>query len=461
MPIVNDIHSQLNETNVSEILYPRSLTELQQIVKDSLQSKRKLATCGYRHSMGGQQFASDQILIDTTKLNKILSFDQSTGLISVEAGINWPDLIDGYRKLQGSNLKWGISQKQTGADRLSIGGAVSANAHGRGLNLPPMIKDVENLTVVMADGNTLTCDRQNNSDLFKLIVGGYGLFALIYSVTLRLVPLQILRRVVRVIDIEDAYSAAKRRIAEGYTYGDFQFDVDPASPDFLTKGVFSCYLPVPEASSAPSVKAELSPADWQNLLHLVHVDKQAAFQRYAQHYLASDGQLYYSDSHQLGYYLDDYHTQIDQHLHASVKGSELISELYVPTDKITDFLKQSAALLCRDQVSVIYGTIRLIAEDTESFLPWARQRYACIVLNLHVDHDAAGIAKVQSGFGALIDLALSLGGSFFLTYHSFASKTQLLKAYPQFPEFLKAKLRYDPNEIFYSNWYKKHKELLA
>lgn len=49
---------------------------------------------------------------------------------------------------------WGIIQKQTGADRLSLGGALAANAHGRGLSFKPIIGDVEALSAVelTADG---------------------------------------------------------------------------------------------------------------------------------------------------------------------------------------------------------------------------------------------------------------------------------------------------------------------
>ena len=35
----------------------------------------------------------------------------------------------------------GIVQKQTGADRLTIGGALAANIHGRGLRLQPFVAD--------------------------------------------------------------------------------------------------------------------------------------------------------------------------------------------------------------------------------------------------------------------------------------------------------------------------------
>jgi hypothetical protein len=37
----------------------------------------------------------------------------------------------------------------------------------------------------------------------------------------------------------------------------------------------------------------------------------------------------------------------------------------------------------------------------------------------------------------------------------------VLAAYPQFPEFLRQKRRFDPEERFVSDWYRHHKALLG
>lgn len=48
-----------------------------------------------------------------------------------------------------------------------------------------------------------------------------------------------------------------------------------------------------------------------------------------------------------------------------------------------------------------------------------------------------------------------------LTYHRWARKDQVLRAYPKFPEFLRRKLRFDPEERFQSDWYRHYKEMFA
>ena len=130
-------------------------------------------------------------------------------------------------------------------------------------------------------------------------------------------------------------------------------------------------------------------SDWQRLLLPAHADKARAFAEYARHYLSTDGHLYWSDTDQLSSYIDGYHAAIDQQLGASVKGSEMISELYVPRTDLPAFMFAVREDARRHDVNIIYGTIRLIEKDDESVLAWAREPWACTVFNLHVDLNQA------------------------------------------------------------------------
>ena len=65
---VNDVHSQLNRTRVRELLMPRTRDELAEIVYSASRKSVPISVSGCRHSMGGQQFATDSICIDTRGL---------------------------------------------------------------------------------------------------------------------------------------------------------------------------------------------------------------------------------------------------------------------------------------------------------------------------------------------------------------------------------------------------------
>jgi len=457
---VNDVHSQLNRTRVRELFRPQNLDELAEIVRSATRKSLAISVSGCRHSMGGQQFATDSICIDSRSLGRVISFDRERGLIEAEAGIQWPELIENYLAAQqNSEKRWGIAQKQTGADTFTLGGSLSSNVHGRGLKMKPLISNIEAFTLVNAEGKVLRCSRDENSELFQLAIGGYGLFGLIATVTLRLVPRQKLRRVVEIVPAETLATRFEERIAQNFLYGDFQFSIDEKSTDFLRIGVFSCYQPF--ASDEP-VEAEkkLRNDDWLDLLRLGYTDRGKAFARYASYYLSTNGQTYWSDTNQLSAYLPDYARKLREQI-GGEESSLVITEIYVPRPALAEFLTQAAELLRSNGTLVIYGTVRLIEKDNESFLPWAKESYACVIFNLLTLHTSAGIEASAKSFRGLIDLAIARGGSYYLTYHRFARREQVAACYPQFSKFLDLKSKYDPAGRFQSDWYRHYRQLFA
>jgi len=459
---VNDVHSQLNSTRVSQILQPRSLEDVRDIIRTAQKNRKSISICGGRHAMGGQEFGTDTTLIDFRKLNRIINFNPTSGIIEVEGGIEWPQLIDGYLARQsGDHPTWGIAQKQTGADRLTMSGTIAANAHGRGLKMKPFISNIESFVLVDAAGVARTCSRTENADLFRLVHGGYGLFGVVTSIKLRLVPRTKLERVVEIRSVETLMAAFEKRIADGFEYGDFQFSIERDSEDFLRRGVFSCYRPVSIDTPIPTEEKQLTDKDWRQLLYLAHTDEKQAFNSYAEYYLSTNGQIYWSDLHQLSIYPDNYHREIDARLHAPYPATEMITEINVPREALAGFFEEAREDFRRNETELIYGTVRLIERDHESFLPWAKQSYACTIFNLHVVHSPTGIRHSTAAFRRLIDMAARRGGSYYLTYHRHATRSQVESCYPQFAEFLRLKKQYDPDERFQSDWYRHYRTMFA
>ena len=458
---VNDIHSRLNGTSVREVVAPRSAEEVRRAIRRVRIFGGSTAIAGGRHAMGGQQFLTSGTLIDTRYLKDVSSLDSKRGLVEVGAGVLWSDLLPKLRRIQGScENRWSIVQKQTGADRMSIGGALAANGHGRGLTLKPIVQDVESFLLIDSEGELRECSRTSNPELFSLAIGGYGLFGVITDVTLRLQPAGRLERVVEVFDVEKLPEAFEQRISDGYDYGDFQYMTDENSDGFMRAGVFSCYRRTDDQTAdADATRSTLSADDWKRLIHLGHVDKAAAFNAYADFYMGTSGQTYDIDEFQLSVYLDGYHTELDRMMGSASAGSEMITEVYVPLADLPAFMATAADTLRREKANVIYGTVRLIEKDDETFLNWANQRFACIVVNLHVDHTETGIDQVADAFRGLIDDATSLGGRFFLTYHRWATHDQVKRAYPQFGEFLALKQKHDPSNVFASDWYEHYRDI--
>ena len=457
---VNDVHSQLNRTQVDAIVRPERIERLQAAVGEARAQGKVISAAGGRHAMGGQQFAEGALLVDTRSLNRVLAFDEDRGIITVEGGIQWPELITYLnRAQQGRDRQWGIYQKQTGADRLSLAGALSCNAHGRGLTLKPIVQQVEAFDLLDANGDVRTCSRRVHPDLFSLAIGGYGLFGIITRVELRLRPRVRVRRVVELGETDNIIDRFEERIRDGYLYGDYQFATDATRDSFLRRGVFSCYQPVSLDTPLTEHPTRFEPEDWARLTFYSHTHKRRAFEVYSSRYLNTSGQIYWADSQLSAAYVDNYHADLDRAVGADVPGSEMITEIYVPRARLCAFMEEARDVLQPRRANVIYGTVRLIEKDDETFLAWARDRYACVIFNLHIEHTPQKIEQAAAAFRDLIDLGVAHGGSYYLTYHRWARRDQVERCYPQMPEFLALKRQHDPDERFQSTWYRHYRHM--
>jgi FAD/FMN-containing dehydrogenase len=453
---LNDIHSQLNETSVARLIAVDSADAVRDAIRAARKGRMAVSIAGGRHAMGGQQFGTDTVNLDMRPFHGLHALDSARGLVHVDSGIEWPELISGLLSKQ---KEWGIRQKQTGADRLTMGGAIAANVHGRGLKMPPFVDDIEEFFLVDGNGDVHRCSRDENRELFSLAIGGYGLFGVVTDVTLRLAKRRKVKRIVEVRSIDGLMEAMQKRISNGFLYGDFQFSVDEKSPHFLRDGVFSCYQPVSDSTPVNDSPMELTEQQWAQLFALGHFDKDRAYELYTRHYMSTSGQVYWSDTHQLSVYIDNYHRSIDAR--TGKRGSEMITEIYVPRPRLEDFMDEARADFRKHGTNVFYGTIRLIERDEETFLRWAREPYACIIFNLHVDHSAEGKERAAGEFRRLIDMAIKRDGSYYLTYHRWATRQQVERCYPQMPEFLRLKRQYDPQERFQSDWYRHYRAMFA
>ena len=459
---VNDIHSQLNAATVRAITQPSSVDAVRTAVLAARASGQAICIAGGRHAMGGQQFADGGVLIDTRALNRVLTFDAERGVIGVEGGVQWPQLIAWLnREQEGHPRQWGIYQKQTGADRLSLAGALACNAHGRGLTLKPIVQQVEAFDLLGADGELRTCSRTHNADLFRMAIGGYGLFGVITRIELKLRPRVKVRRVVELGETVEIMDRFNDRIQSGFLYGDYQFATDRTRDSFLRRGVFSCYQPVDPETPLTINPTRFNPEDWARLTFYSHRYQRRAFEVYSQRYLATSGQIYWADAQLSAAYVDNYHQALDEALNARVNATEMITEIYVERARLAAFMEEARGVLRQRKAKLIYGTVRLIEQDDETFLAWARKPYACVIFNLHVEHTSDAIAEAADAFRDLIDLGIDHGGSYYLTYHRWARKVQVERCYPQMRQFLALKRRHDPQDVFQSNWYRHYRDMFT
>lgn len=126
--------------------------------------------CSYGDSClnGGRE------LIDCARLNRILGFDESTGVVRCEGGVSLRDLIEVF-------LPRGWFPPVTpGTSLVTIGGAIANDVHGKNHHRAGTFgSHVQQIALHRSDRGLLGCSAGENPDLFHATIGGLGLTGVI------------------------------------------------------------------------------------------------------------------------------------------------------------------------------------------------------------------------------------------------------------------------------------------
>src|SRR5262245_22248187 len=190
---VNDI-TQLNPIHVARIAEPHSIQELAALVAES---RGPISIGGGRFSQGGQTACDRALFIDMRTLNRILALDIAAPTITVEAGATWRQIQEA---IDPRDLSLKIMQSFS---NFTVGGSLSVNCHGDYVGLGPIVESVREFSIVMADGRIERASRDENRDLFRAAVGGYGGVGVIASATLDLARNAKLERVTHRMTVAD------------------------------------------------------------------------------------------------------------------------------------------------------------------------------------------------------------------------------------------------------------------
>lgn len=407
--LVCDRHTGLQSARVAAIHRPHTVDDVVRIVRNS----RRICTGGRLHSAGGQQFLDGAQFLDMTGMARILHIEDD--FVDVEPGVQWPELVKALP------LHRTIRQKQT-ISTVTIGGTVSANAHGNALTLGPVAGDVLALDLVDAEGVVHTA--VPGTDWFRMAVGGYGLVGVITRIRLRLQPRVRMRVLVDLIAAEETARQFARRRAQGALYASCELD------STLTRATLVSWTPDPApASPLPPP----GPNAWLDVMKRLHRNPQDAHARMAAAWVAVGGRCYWLDDLLTSEgYVDGYHRAIGP-------GCDPIVECLVPFSRLPDLLDRLRGL------PILLASVRAVQADTLTALPYAPRDSAAVAVLLH---QAPGTSPAFKA----VQRCIELGGAFHPAFGRYASREQFETCFP-WAAFVRDKQRLDPRGLFTSGWY--------
>jgi FAD/FMN-containing dehydrogenase len=145
---------------------------------------------GSGHSYGDLALNDGHVLLETTRMDRILGFDEATGRLSVEPGVR---IIDVYRRVHDRLFTLPASPTEAA---ITVAGAIAANVNGKDAwRRGNFGERVVGLKLLKADGGIASIERTRDPELFRAVVGGLGLLGVIVEATLQLerIPSPFLR----------------------------------------------------------------------------------------------------------------------------------------------------------------------------------------------------------------------------------------------------------------------------
>ena len=139
--------------------------------------------------------------LNTTRFDKILSFDVAGGIFECQSGITLDHILEVIVP------KGWFLPVTPGTKFITIGGAVASDVHGKNHHVDGCFsRHVDEMDILLADGRLATCSRTAESDLFEATCGGMGLTGLITRVRFRLKKIEtsfIRQRQVKAANLEE------------------------------------------------------------------------------------------------------------------------------------------------------------------------------------------------------------------------------------------------------------------
>jgi FAD/FMN-containing dehydrogenase len=433
---------------VRTIHSPRTVDGIREVLAQARKGNLPVCMMGTTHNLGGHAFAESAVALDLTRFQRILSLDVPGKRITVESGISWERIQD---TVNGSGLAVKAMQSD---NNFTVGGSLSSNAHGRDLQFSTVIQSVLGFRIMLADGSVLHASRSENADLFRLAIGGYGMFGIILEVDLELVENSVYQQSSEIISIAALPDYFERKIR-----GDAEVKLFIARPSIAPSGFLDDTI-VTKWRATPARPRNIFQLDhernvrrdrflfalsrkyaWGKTLRW-HAEKLIALHPSRGGFVSRNNCMRPPVS---AIKMFDYHSPAD---------TDVIQEFFVPISQFVSFMDAARTILRDSQTNLLGLTIRYVKPDRESVLSYApREGVLAAVLYYNEPLSPEGRAKSNALTRQLIRLAVQNSGTFYLTYAREVEVDDLRQTYPRIDEFFQAKHRYDPENRFTSRFF--------
>lgn len=400
-----------------------------------------------RHSMGGQAIPRDGHAI--TFDNGFIEPDIANGTYRVHAGARWSQVIAALDPI-------GFSPKvmQSNND-FGIAATFCVNAHGWPVPHGPMGATVRSFEMVAPDGSLVTCSRSENSDLFNMTMGGYGLTGAITTLEVEMEPNLRLEPSFTPMPAEkfgDAFIDALNDPTVNMAYGRLNVDRDR----FFQDALMITYRPSEDQSELPAASGSGMMSKLARHIYRAQLGNER-MKRTRWFTETSVGPAVGGGATTRNSLINEPVVTLDD---GDDTRTDILHEYFIGPDRFPEFLQ-----VCRDVIPASYQeflnvTLRFINTDSESWLSYATVPRIAAVMSFSQEMTPRAEVDMARMTRDLIDGITAIGGTYYLPYRPHPTAAQLVAAYPRASEFAAAKRAHDPGLLFRNNLWDQYLEAL-
>lgn len=444
---------RLDKPDVADIVHVHTMADIQKALKRARGKHQHITMVGTGKSQGGHIVHPKAIALDMKGFNKILRTNKRKHTIKVQSGATWDQI---QRHL--NPIGFSLVTMQSSND-FTVGGSISSNIHGRDIRHSSMVASIRELTIMLADGEIVVANRRKNRELFGFVVGGQGLFGVILEAELDITEDRLYIEETRRIstrEIPDFLQTIKKREPRVELIMS-RPSIAPRS--FLREGLITTWRRVDEAPKKPPVQQLGEEKNVTRDRMIYSLSRRYAWGKSMRSYLEGAvgtpvGKTRLVSRNNA---MRPPITPLKMLINSSRKHSDHTQEFFVPLAAFNGFMETARKILLKQRTNVMGVTIRFIGKHSEPFLNYTKGA-DCIAVMLHVNHPLSqkGRAHATRTIRELIDAAIAAGGCSYLTYALQPTEKQLHTMYPNIDDFFAAKKKYDPHELFTTNFYARY-----
>ncbi len=453
---INDA-SCLNKTAVHGIVSVKNADEIKSALIFAKDEDLKVSIAGVKHSMGGHAFYKNALILDMTKFNQ-MTLSEESKILNVQSGATWHDIQNFLHP------KFAVKAMQS-TDIFTVGGSISVNAHGMDHHAGAVAKTIRSMRVMLFDGSVKNVSRTENTELFNLVIGGYGLFGIVLDVDLEIMDNVVYQSERKIIDYKEFPDVFSGEIANDDSIGLFYSHLSTAPQSFLKEMILYTYKKVdaPDAEIPPL--GEVSSIKLRRLIF--NLAKKGSIPMrlkwFAEKYIepmiencpVSRNQALTEGEACLVSRNEPMHDSVPYLRNNLKNDTDILHEYFIPRDQFVSYVDGMRKIILENDVNLLNASVRIVHKEN-NFLNYSPKDAFSIVLYLNQTTDEEGNNKMQKVTQELIDLTIAHDGRFFLPYQLHYTIEQLEKSYPEFRSFLAKKKQYDPQERLTSTFYKKY-----